>query len=144
MNRKSVDRIFLVATVVIACAWRANADTLPSGATPISGSVAITLVGRDAIATLPFDVPDGQVFVLTDLEIARMTGSNTIQVFAADDPDTPRLQGEAQGSSASYQRTFQTGLVFSAAPTIKLPECIFSCGPTFTRVSFSGYFKGAP
>src|SRR5262249_49566765 len=122
MRKQGGDTIFLVASLVVTFGWRANADTLPMGATPISGSVAITQVGPDAVATLPLEVPDGQMFVLTDLEVALSTGNGIIQIFAPEDPDNPRLQGLTQGSTGrfGYQRNFQTGLVFSAAPTIKI------------------------
>jgi hypothetical protein len=133
---------WVLGLVVAFLAGPANADTLPAGATPISGSVAITRVGTDSFATLPFDVPDGQVFVLTDLEVARLLGGATLQILAPEDPDTPRLLGLAQpqSGSASYQRIFQTGLVFSTTPTIKFPNCSISCPPD-ARVSYSGYFK---
>jgi hypothetical protein len=115
------------------------------GATPVSGSIALTRDGVDAVATLPIEIPKGQVFVLTDIE-ATILYEYVVWILNADDPNNPRFQGvghahwNGTSNSYDYQRSFQTGLVFSAAPIIRVINgCLLACAGDNQRASFSGY-----
>jgi len=152
MKRPVASTILFVVSVIAAMNGHANADTLPPGATAISGSVPVIVAGGDGTATLPIKVPERQVFVLTDIEVGFFLLALEVYIFG-EDPSAPRFQGVAHGSyfpssstgTFSYERFFQTGLVFSAAPTITVRQCgIGGCGAGRTRVSFSGYFITAP
>lgn len=139
----------MMASVLVGAV--AQADTLPPGATPVSGTVEFALVEQVFEAQLPVDVPKGQQFVLTDAAIPGLRNSYIlIQFFAPDDLVNPRFEGSPGSASAgsstgyvSYAVSFQTGLVFSGAPTVKLPVCS-GCFSQSRRFSFSGYLKSVP
>jgi hypothetical protein len=139
----------LGTVIVVGVGHSVLADTLPPGATPISGTAHFIRVGSNADVFLPVDVPEGQLFVLTDISIP-LGLSKLTQVFGQEDLTNARFEGRASpaGSGSLYRDTFQTGLVFTSAPLIRVFDCYnpFSCFNPFEtdRVSFSGYLKPAP
>ena len=126
------------------------ADTLPNGATPISGTASEFRVnGDDFEVTLPFSVPEGQVFVLTDIGVSmQLSTDKRLAIYAAEDLVRPRsvasiALGSSSGFHALYQNRFETGLVFESPPIVRLITCLSLCQRGDPVVSFSGYFKGA-
>jgi hypothetical protein len=113
-------RIKLLALMAFAASASVRADTLPPGAQPISGYLDGVISGTP----LPITIPDGWVFVLTDYE----SSTQSVAIFSSEDPEHPRFR-----SAASYNRSFQTGLVFPTPPLV-------SVGGMFGAFfSFSGY-----
>ncbi len=120
-------------------AGAAQADTLPAGGIPASGSFVISTEVAAPPTPFPIEVPDGMVFVLTDISFAR--GAGDISLFAPDDLTNPRFgfyKDSVSGAGIIY--SFQTGLVFSGPPAVKASGGDFS---SRARISFSGYLKPA-
>jgi len=137
--------------VVVGVSHSSLADTLPPGATPISGTARFIPAGLNADVFLPVDVPEGQQFVLTDIAVS-LSMTKLTQIFGQEDLANPRYEARAfavysQSLTSQYRDRFETGLVFTSAPLIRVLNC-YAIGSCFTsetdRVSFSGYLKAAP
>jgi len=110
----------------------AQADTLPLGATPVSG--AWTTGGFSGGRPFPIQIPAKHVFVLTDLTVVPNVQNFEIRLYETD-PGNPRyVLREQDGLNAKV--TFQTGLVFSNVPSISFNSTLSNAW-----VSFSGYFQ---
>lgn len=124
IGTKSRIILLWLAVLVAMASASARADTLPSGAQPVAGSVDLLLVPTP----LPITIPEGWVFVLTDFE-----GAADLRIFSADDRVNPKYRASFAG------RSLQTGLVFSEPPLVAAAHCGGGCAGIW--FSFSGYLK---
>jgi hypothetical protein len=117
-------RIALLVLFGLVASPLARADTLPVGAQPVAG--LFEWQSPITLAPLPITIPEGWVFVLTDIETA-----GGILIHSASDIDHPRWR------SVTTRSSFQTGLVFEEAALIS------NNGSQGGWLSFSGYLKMA-
>lgn len=116
-NMKPDNRNFLMlGLVVLIAATTARAESLPYGAQRVSAGIYL----REGRRQLPITIPDGSVFILTDIFV---TGTG-VTIYSADDLVNPKFVIWSPHS-------FQTGLRFSVPPFLDTPTGMFS---------FSGYF----
>ena len=135
----------MTALLAIGVGSSVRADTLPQDAIPVSGFAVFNTTTR--IANLEIEIPKGMVFVLTDIEVTSVRNSDQLQIANSTIPMTLRWAGALPypgmgGSTTYYRNHFQTGLVFDAAPIVRVLSPFAEVFASI--VSFSGYFKLQP
>jgi hypothetical protein len=71
-------------------------------------------IGTDG-ARVPFILPKGKAFVLTDITIFGLVAGNVAVAIAQGPSSNPRWEYMASSIDRNFERTFATGLVFTTS-----------------------------